>query len=487
MSIKKTSLQEALLEAKEIEKAMHQQARQEMEKEFSPKIDAIVKSALQEIESDQINEEIKIEFDGDSKYDIKVDENGKNILSIDDSIVGNTDDSNTNTETQTNSETENIDTMDNLDEEIFEVENTQQEMPMQQTPATQNQEVPPPPTTDDVSTGEQPSEEMGEEGDFKQEINKKLDAILAAVGGEESSEGEGQTNQEGNVEIIDDENNDSQPQQQPQPQPQMNTNPTPMQEDDDSLMFEFDEDMFNDEGNDDEDTIFEFDDMDEDLMDEKWNVVDEGDDDIDLDFGDEDDELEETRGVSFAANKRAGERNHFNDNNSHHSPVAHMNESENVNKIKALYESKLDELKKENKSLNETLKEYTDSFVNLRKQIDHVQVINAKFAFANKLLTKSGWTKEEKNAIMEQFNLVETREDAKKLFNKMISESKNFKKAPSNSLDKLKDAQPDINDRKNVTSTKPLNESTQFQTLHESEESLRWKELAGIIRLQDRG
>jgi hypothetical protein len=471
----KTSLQSALLEAKELEKAMFEKVKSDMEKEMTPTIDNIVKSALQEIESERLNEGVTIDLEPNAH--IKISDDGTSL-----EIGGSSETSNAPIEDTsiTTTEIEPEETMDttNLDEEIFEVENTPA-APAAPAPAPVPSAEAPAPAAEPSLDGEMGDmeEPEGEDQDagFEAEVTKKLDAIMAALGAEESTEGDGTANAEGNVEIIDDENPDQQAQT---PQMDPNTQQPPMQEDE--MMFELDEDLFSDEGLESEDTMYEFDDLD---MDETFNVVDE-DDTLDLSDDDFGDDLEETRGVSFAANKLAGQRAHFQDNNLHHSPVGHMNEGEVIKNIKAQYESKVDELVKENTSLNKMIREYSESFVTLRKQIDAMQVRNAKFSYANKLLVKGGWTKEEKAAISEQFELVETREDAKKLYNKMISESKSFKKSSIDPFEKLKHAQPDVFNRED-TSSKTINESF-TKTLHETDESLRWKELAGIIKIKAR-
>ena len=107
------------------------------------------------------------------------------------------------------------------------------------------------------------------------------------------------------------------------------------------------------------------------------------------------------------------------------------NLKESVNKIKAQYVSKIDELLKENVSLKESNKEfgeviknYRESFKDLRKQFDEMQTFNAKLAYANKIFASGGLSTSEKAMIAEEFDKTQTAEDAKKLYNKILQENK---------------------------------------------------------------
>ena len=98
-----------------------------------------------------------------------------------------------------------------------------------------------------------------------------------------------------------------------------------------------------------------------------------------------------------------------------------------------------------------------------------MQIFNAKLAYANKLFTSGGLTNNEKIKIAEEFDKVETIEEAKKLYNKLISEVNISKSAPQ---EKIKSAKPAI-----VASN-----TNNSQTLFESEEFKRMRKLAGIIK-----
>ncbi len=143
--------------------------------------------------------------------------------------------------------------------------------------------------------------------------------------------------------------------------------------------------------------------------------------------------------------------------------------------IKAQYESKIDELKKENKRLNESTKEmkgiiqnYKSSFVDLRKQFDEMQVFNAKLAYANKIFANGGLSTNEKARIAEQFDSAKTIKDAEKLYQKIIKENK----APS------------LNEKTVLKSSATHTAKPKNETIYESEEMKRRKRLAGITKTE---
>jgi hypothetical protein len=171
---------------------------------------------------------------------------------------------------------------------------------------------------------------------------------------------------------------------------------------------------------------------------------------------DAEEETKENAGISLA--NRQGQN--LKPNTPHKKVRTGLDES-----IKAQYESKLDELKQENESLKTALKEYKDSFVVLRKQINEVQTFNAKLAYANKVFTKGGLTNEEKTRISEQFDGCKTAEEAKALYNKLIKEGVSSVKT---TVDKIK-------------LPKAANTSSSKGVIYESEETKRMKKLAGII------
>jgi N-glycosylase/DNA lyase len=118
------------------------------------------------------------------------------------------------------------------------------------------------------------------------------------------------------------------------------------------------------------------------------------------------------------------------------------------------------------------LKEFENSFVELKSQLNEMQTFNGKLAYANKLLTKGGLTNDEKIRIAEEFDKCATVEDAKKLYNKIISENKFSSKS---NTDKLKSVKPSTAAVQNLSENKA-------EKLFESEERRRMKMLAGIVK-----
>lgn len=143
----------------------------------------------------------------------------------------------------------------------------------------------------------------------------------------------------------------------------------------------------------------------------------------------------------------------------------------------ARYEAIIAGLNKENESLkakvNEQTKEikkFHESFVELRSQFNEMQTFNAKLAYANKLFANGEFSQEEKLQIAESFDKTSNVNDAKKLYNSIISENKlNV-----------------VNVQKEIAATgpkaaKPANpQPSQHNVLYESAEIKRMRQLAGI-------
>ncbi|MDG1950791.1 MAG: hypothetical protein P8J32_08330 [bacterium] len=143
----------------------------------------------------------------------------------------------------------------------------------------------------------------------------------------------------------------------------------------------------------------------------------------------------------------------------------------------AQYEATLAELNKENESLkakvNEQkgeIKKFHQSFVELRSQFNEMQTFNAKLAYANKLFANGGFSEKEKLQIAESFDQASTADDAKKLYNSIISENKLS----------VKDIKSEISATPS-RAAKPQAKS-EHVVLHESAEMQRMKKLAGINR-----
>ena len=175
------------------------------------------------------------------------------------------------------------------------------------------------------------------------------------------------------------------------------------------------------------------------------------------------DELEEVMGVGHGVNRAFGNQTK---DQGHHAPIAPLHENIAQN------EAKIAELTQENVSLKESLKEYKESFKVLRKQINEVQTFNAKLAYVNKLFSKGGLTNDEKVQIAENFDVVNTVEEAKTLYNKIISEGNNLSNGKTEQLkSKLKSTGPSITP------------ATKVEALYENKEVSRMKQLAGIKTL----
>jgi hypothetical protein len=159
--------------------------------------------------------------------------------------------------------------------------------------------------------------------------------------------------------------------------------------------------------------------------------------------------------------------------------VNYRNELNENKKIKAQYESKLDELVQENKGLQTELKslklvtkEFETAFVQLREQFDEMQTFNGKLALVNKLLMNGGLSFDQKLNVCEQFDGADTIEEAEKIYKSIIKE---------NNI-KVGDASNKI--KASTTHTAKLN--TETKPLYESDEAKRMKELAGMKkRLED--
>jgi Tfp pilus assembly protein PilO len=248
---------------------------------------------------------------------------------------------------------------------------------------------------------------------------------------------------EGEVEIVDDEETI----QQSTPQEEV-----PMEGGEEEVVSEDDE--------------IEIDDIINELMGEI--SLDENEDELDFEFEEDEDSLEEIIGLGHSVQRAFG---HDRDRNAdrHRSPVSNLHINENA----AQQEAKLAELLKENESLKESLKEYKESFKVLRKQINEVQTFNAKLAYVNKLFSKGGLTNDEKVQIAESFDNVETIEEAKNLYNKTINESINLSEGKTEQL------------KSKLKSKNPAVVSTKTEALYESTEVSRMKQLAGIRTLKN--
>ncbi len=440
--LNKNIINDALAEAKQIEKFAYEQAKKSLEESLKPQLEKLVLESINKMNSETSEEEIAE----------VVALNEEEVIETIETIADQS------TITENNINPQNISEMFTEDnEELYEVSGL-------------------------FEDGEQVQEPLDAAPVEADPIEAKLDDLLAKVDTLLSAAGDvggEQASAEGEVEIIDDEaTGEVAPEVAPEAVPAPAPAPAPAPSDEletvteDDVMFEIDE----------IEDINEFDVVSETLdTDDEMYEIDLGDD-IQNDNDDVyeinvDDEIEESRALSFTAKNR-GER--FNSKAlPSHAPVTTpaLNES----KIKAQYESKLDELIKENTSLKgviknykSNLKEFENGFVQLKSQLNEMQIFNGKLAYANKLLAKGGLTNDEKITIAEEFDKCTSVEDAKKLYNKLITESKFSSKETI--ADKIKIATP-----KTANAQTVISESKQ-DTAFESDERKRMRQLAGITK-----
>ena len=460
---KKTPLEEAKANFEQIKKFATEAAKQEFEKEINEKIDKLIKESLTVEVDDENNitvstDEKVIELSNDGE--VEVEEKEKHEEELENGIEDN----------------EEIEIEKPLDEMI----NLEQEQPILSTEPVvepnENLAVEPVVETEDAIT----------------KLAKDLAAIInTAV--EEKMGGQESSTSDQAVEYIDDD-------QAATEQPETSNTPVqtnapapvvqqtqPIQEEDDLLEFSINEIDENDFSNDltEEESDYEKDGIkygkdylpelpQEVKIDEEieFEFPIEDEDELEIEILSSDDEerenepeLEEMKGISKLVRNTS---NRLGLEPRQGTP----NLQESVNKIKALYESKLDELNKENKSLNESIKEmgdvisnYKSSFKDLRKQFDEMQTFNAKLAYANKIFASGGLSTSEKTKIAEDFDRTQNVDEAKNLYKKIIEENKIS--INKDNISKIKSATT------NNIPSKPV--------VFESAELIRRKELAGII------
>lgn len=440
MAIKKDIIKDALTEAKKIEQFAFESAKKALEESLAPQIEEVVLNSLRELEKDSseekdLNENISKTVSEQEIDESNIEENNSQINSE---------------EIMTHEE----------NEDIFEVEGVEDAQPAQPeaAPAPAPEETQP--SMEDIETK-------------LADMAQKIDTILSAVNAESA---------EGQVDVIDDEAGQSAspenpevsaqaPVEAPAPSEQPKDNSVVSEED---TMFEIDEEFMkalsemNLENSEESMDLSEMDDLDE------IEIVSEEDRDAE---DEEEDTVDEMRGLGNPVKRSAANRKDFEEKKKFkHAPVA-MNEG--IEKIKAHYESKIDELIKENSSLKQAVEEYksniqefNDSFVELQKQINEMHVFNGKLAYANRLLSKGGLTNSEKVMIAEAFDKAETVEEAKKIYTQFLKQMK-LKTEGTMQTKEIKTAKPSV-----AVHQTP----TQSKTIFESEESKRMKKLAGIIK-----
>lgn len=450
MSIEKTSLRNAILEAKEIEKFAADNAKKILEETMSPKLEQVVKDTIKELEKEKLNESMTIAITlSDDKDDVVSTEITPEVPEVSD--VPNQEapkDIESFGDEENNQTLNNDEDMENQ-EEIYEITNEAAESPEQLAAE--------PVETATQAPVEAPIVDANVANPFA-DINQKLDTILNKIEGGASAGEPGKA--EGEIEITDDET----------PVP---TNGTPITAPEQQTAEQGNyvtEDMQeeNMDGGTAMDEIYEFEEsLSENDKEESYNM--EGIGEIEIVDEEDKEKLDETpMGLGFNKQQQAGSKTDRFKQDGHHAPI--MSESQ----IKAQHEAIIAGLKQENESLKSTIKEYADSFKVLRKQINETQTFNAKLAFANQLFVKGGVTNAEKIKIGEAFDKVTTIEEAKKLYNTLLTETTFSGVSKTPSVSKLQSVRPAI-----IAPTATSTSST-AKTLYESDEVVRMRKLAGI-------
>lgn len=156
---------------------------------------------------------------------------------------------------------------------------------------------------------------------------------------------------------------------------------------------------------------------------EEMIELDEDDDLIEIEFEEGDEMMDEMKamGVSHSINKTAGP---------HTAPEAAVKNrtragvkmNENTEKENAQYEAMIAELRNENKSLKGQIGEFKNAFIELREHYDEMQTFNQKLALAHRVIIQGGWTEKEKARISERFEAAKDAEEAKKIYKEIMSE-----------------------------------------------------------------
>lgn len=449
MADKKSIIQDAKSDFDEIRKFALEGAKRDLEKEIDEKLKLVIEGVLNEDLSIAVGDtKIDVDYNEEDEEEISVTKDGEYVVgdgegeegfedsdevsvsdSTDDDVefgdeMGDSDFEGGEDETEFGGEDddEEIDLLAgdededdeeiDIDEDYFE----EQEAVVSNAPQQAAPQAPAAPVQD---AGEAAGEEM-EEAPVEPslaDIGSKLDMIMGML------QGDDQGGEDGEIEIVDDE--ETAPQAPAQGQAPVQGQPV-MEE------FDLDEEFSTDE------TMFEIED---DLIGE-------------LEIEDEEMGIDEVGGLSFSAEKLTGRNQRFSTGDRHHAPQAPMHESK-----KAQKESKVDELLKENGSLKTEIEDFQKSFIELRKQFNEVQTFNAKLAYVNKILVKGGLSNEEKVRISERFDNVKTIDEAEKLYRVIVKESN--LRTPGSTPSKIKPTQTNV-----VKSTStPLYESAEVMRM----------------------
>lgn len=472
MALRKDIIKEAALQAKNIEQSAIEFAKKEIMESLAPQIEETVKNSLMELENSSnetstdeqstvVSEDLQINVATDGSVSISGTSDGAPIE------LDNTGSSSDETSTTTNTDTEEMDTVNNHEEEMFEID------------LSEEGEIPAPPIDNAAPPAEtEPVADLNTIDDKLQDMASKIETILSAVA---------PSGGEGDVQVVDDEAQGDPAAGAPAPAPAAPA-PAPTDNQDvvaeDDVMFEIDQDMMNALAEMDfmsEESLEEGESIEEEINISELNDLDEVVIDEDEDDSEDDSPVDEMKGLGSGVNRLTPNRNKFNDKDHKHAPV---NEAVQIQTIKAQYESKIDELIKENAGLQTTVEkqkgdinDFKNSFIELRQQVDEMVVFNGKLAFANKLFYNGGLTNDEKKTIAEAFDKVETIDEAKKLYNKFINEMNLSQSTNTSPIDKLKTSKPAV-----AKDNSKSENTSQAQAIYESVEMKRMKKLAGILK-----
>ena len=430
----KTSLEEAKANFEEIKKFATEAAKKEFESEISQKIDRLIKESL----SIEVNDDNTVTISTEEKpVELNNDE-----IEIEDELGSDNGEENFD-------DNEEIKIDNNIDEMMYEDEQGQ-------IPAENPAAAPAPENIEEPAMEEPVAEEPPVDDDVMKLAQDIVNIINNAV---EQKMGGNPSGEQG-VEYIDDET--SQGAEQPAPAPAPAAAPgQPISEE--LLEFSLEE-------------LAECGTMGEEML--EFELPEEGQQNpeemMEIEIPESEDELDEMKGVSKTLRNTS--------NRLGLEPREGIPNLQESKKIKAQYESKIDELKKENKRLNESVKElgdvvknYQDSFVDLRKQFDEMQTFNAKLAYANKIFASGGLSTSDKTRIAEEFDKTQNADEAKKLYARILEENK--LPISKDNISKLKAPTTNAAPTTNVAATKG--------TIYESAEMKRRKILAGIDKNED--
>lgn len=195
-----------------------------------------------------------------------------------------------------------------------------------------------------------------------------------------------------------------------------------------------------------------------------------GEDNIDFDFssledaGEEKEEepVEEVFSINEASLSRELER--LRNNRSSNS----SNEKQNINESR--YREQLLQEQRNNRELKGKLEEYKGAVIDLRDQLNEMNLFNAKLLYVNKLLQTKGLDSSQKKTIIESIDNAESLREVKLVY-KTLSESVNKSKTGSLNESKIR--------RRASSSSRPTKSGGTL--LNESSHQVdRWARLAGL-------